>query len=226
MLLTSIKKRVTAAPPNTSRIRLREFAAEAAAQGRDKSFRVLDAGAGSTPYRDLFGHVEYEACDIVDKVGGALDYVCDLADLPVPDGSYDLVFCSQVLEHVKNPQKVMREFARIAKPGGQVWLSAPLCYQEHEKPYDYFRYTRFAWRLLARRAGLKIEVLAPLEGYYGTLSYHLHTGYRMLPKSHRVTRVLLLSLSRQMARAELRERVPSRGHTKNYRVQLRKPSAG
>jgi SAM-dependent methyltransferase len=221
-LIASIKKRVTAAPPNTSRIRLREFAREAAAQGRDKSFRVLDAGAGRAPYRKLFDHVHYETCDITDETG-TQDYVCDIADLPMPDGTYDLVFCSQTLEHVENPQKVMSELARVAKPGGQLWFSAPLFYHEHNTPYDYFRYTQFAWRLMADRVGLKVEALSPLEGYYGTLSYHLHTGYRLLPKGHRVTRWLLLHLARRMARAEMRELLPLQGQTKNYRVQLRKP---
>jgi SAM-dependent methyltransferase len=220
-VLPSIKKRVTAAPPNTSRIRLRDFARDAAAEGQDKSFRVLDAGAGRAPYRDLFDHVRYETCDISDE-SGVQDFVCDIADLPMPGGTYDLVFCSQTLEHVENPQKVMSELARVTKPGGQLWISAPLFYEEHNKPHDYFRYTQFAWRLLAKRAGLEVEALSPLEGYYGTLSYHLHTGYRLLPKGHRVTRWLLLHLSRRMARAEMRVLLPLAGHTKNYRVQLRK----
>ncbi|HXV58422.1 MAG TPA: class I SAM-dependent methyltransferase [Gaiellaceae bacterium] len=221
-MLRSLRKRVTAAPPNTSRIRLRDFARDAAAEGRDKSFRVLDAGAGRARYRHLFDHVSYETCDITDETG-VQDYLCDIADLPMPDGTYDLVFCSQTLEHVENPQRVMSELARVTKPGGQVWLSAPLIYEEHNQPHDYFRYTQFAWRLLAEQAGLQVEALRPLEGYYGTLSYHLHTGSRLLPKRHRVVRWLLSYLSRRMARAEMQELLSLPGYTKNYRVQLRKP---
>jgi hypothetical protein len=69
-------------PVNASREHLRAFAAEAAAVGRDKSFRVLDAGAGKMPYRSLFDHVTYEAADMVPEPG--LDYVCDIAKMPVP----------------------------------------------------------------------------------------------------------------------------------------------
>lgn len=220
-MLSTLKRRITTAPVNTSRIRLREFAAEAAAVGTSKSFRVLDAGAGSTPYRDLFDHVTYEACDIEDN--GLQDYVCDVADLPMPDDSYDLVFCSQTLEHVPNPHKVMREITRVLKPGGQAWFSAPFIYEEHVKPYDFFRYTRFAWRRLARQAGLEIVDLDTLEGYYGTLSYHLHTGHRTLPRRMVVTRLVLLHLSRRLARQEMREKLSRPGLCKNYRVVMRKP---
>lgn len=222
-MLTRLKDRLTAEPVNTSRIRLREFAAEAAAVGTDKSFRVLDAGAGSTPYRDLFDHVSYEACDLEDN--GLQDYVCDIAALPMPDNTYDLVFCSQTLEHVPNPFKVMGELQRVLKPGGQLWMSAPFIYEEHVKPYDFFRYTRFAWRRMGRRAGLDVQSVDVLEGYYGTLSYHLHTGYRTLPRRMVLTRVALILMARRMAREEMSEKLERPGLCKNYRVVMTKPAA-
>jgi SAM-dependent methyltransferase len=224
-MLNSLTKRLHAEPINTSRIRLEEFAAEAAAMGKDASFRVLDAGAGSTPYRRFFGHVTYEACDMEDN--GLQDYVCDLADLPMPDDTYDLVFCSQTLEHVPDPVAVLRELRRVTKPGGEIWLSAPLIYEEHGKPRDYFRYTQFLWRDLAQRLRLQVVELEVLEGYYGTLSYYLQSGYRHLPKRHRITRLLLLHLSRRMAQHELEgNRLRKRGRCKNYRVRMVKPMGG
>lgn len=224
-MLKSLTKRLYAPPVNTSRIRLAEFAAEAAAVGKDKSFRVLDAGAGSTPYRRFFDHVTYETCDIEDN--GLQDYVCDLADLPMPDDKYDLVFCSQTLEHVPDPVAVLHELRRVTKPGGEIWLSAPLIYEEHGKPRDYLRYTQFAWRDMARRVGLQVVELDVLEGYYGTLSYYLHGGYRHLPKRHRMTRLLLLYLSRRMAEHELKgNQLRKRGRCKNYRVRMVKPMRG
>ena len=45
---------------NPSREHARRFAERAAARGTDRTFRVLDAGAGSAPYADLFAHVTYE----------------------------------------------------------------------------------------------------------------------------------------------------------------------
>jgi SAM-dependent methyltransferase len=216
-----VKAHLTRMPVNASREHLRAFAAEAAAVGTDKSFRVLDAGAGKMPYKPLFSHVSYEAADMVPEPG--LDHVCDIAKLPVADATYDLVFCSQTLEHVPNPVPVLREFHRVLKPGGEVWLSAPLFYPEHVKPYDFFRYTKFAWRNMAKRAGLKVEDISWLEGYFGTLSFQLEMAYKALPADMRLWRLVLLHLSRTLAERELRERyVTPRGMPKNYRVRLTK----
>jgi SAM-dependent methyltransferase len=223
-MLAALKTRLSRPPVNASRQHLHDFAAQAAAAGDGPGFRVLDAGAGQLPYKPLFTHVSYEAADIVPAPG--LDYVCDIAAMPVEDDRYDLVLCSQTLEHVMNPVAVLREFARVLKPGGTVWLTAPLFYAEHVTPYDYFRYTRFAWRKMARRAGLQVEEISWLEGYYGTLAYQLEMAYKALPPGMRVRRHLLLHLGRQFARRELDERyLPKRGMPKNYKVRLSKPAA-
>lgn len=220
--MLSLKERLARRPVNATREHLRDFAALAAAEGTDKSFRVLDAGAGKMPYKPLFAHVSYEAADVVPAPG--LDYVCDIAAMPVEDGRYDLILCSQTLEHVMNPITVLQEFRRPVKPGGQVWLTAPLFYPEHVKPWDYFRYTRFAWRKMARRAGLTIVDISWLEGYYGTLSFQLEMAYAALPSDMRVWRYLLLHLSRRLAKRELTERyLPKNGMPKNYKVRMVRP---
>ena len=190
--------------------------------GKDKSFRVLDAGAGSTPYRRFFDHVTYEACDMEDN--GLQDYVCDLAELPMSDDAYDLVFCSQTLEHVPDPVAVLRELRRVTRPGGEIWLSAPLSTRSTASPTTTFGTHNLRGAIMARRAGLQVVELDVLEGYYGTLSYHLHGGYRHLPRRHHITRLFLLYLSRRMAEHELEgNRLRMRGRCKNYRVRMVKP---
>ncbi|RBY93941.1 SAM-dependent methyltransferase [Blastococcus sp. TBT05-19] len=225
-MLANVKRRLLAAPPNTSRLRLRAWAEEAAQLGAGPDFRVLDAGAGDAPYRDLFAHVRYETADFgeIDKEYAHLDYVCDLASLPVPDGTYDLVFSSQVLEHMPDPLAVLREFNRVLKAGGEAWLSAPLFYQEHEQPYDFFRYTQFAWRHLAEKAGFKVVDIDWLEGYWGTLAYQLQTASTaMRTKGRSAEAVAFAAMARVFARRELAERVTDAGMCKNYRVRLAKP---
>jgi len=215
-----INARLLGGLPNPSRYRLRQFAMAAASQGAAKEFRVLDAGAGKAPFRELFDHVSYETADfgqVTNKAYAQLDHECDLTEIPVPDASYDLVLCTQVLEHVPDPMAVLREFHRVLKPGGQAYLSAPFFYAEHETPYDFHRFTQFAWRRMAAETGFKVKEIKWLEGYYGTLAYQAKMGAKSLPNRWIIWRVLLAILARQMTHAEMKKKVRV-GMPKNYRV--------
>jgi len=114
--------------------------------------RVLDAGSGSCPYRGCFAHCDYKAQDFTSLQGGQLsggeygeiDYICDIAAIPVNDASFDVILCSEVLEHLPEPIKVIQEFARILKPGGKVIITAPLGSGIHQEPYHFYGgYTPF-----------------------------------------------------------------------------------
>ena len=144
--------------------------------------RILDAGAGHCPYRELFGRAVYESADFcqVDRRYGAIDYVCDLKSIPVEAARFDAVVCTQVMEHVPEPQAVIAEFSRVLRPGGALWLSAPLYYEEHERPYDFFRYTQFGLRRMLETAGLEVESIEWLEGYGAALGHQLRKASRQL----------------------------------------------
>ena len=134
------------------------------------------AGAGEGAYRAHFAQTRYEAADFqqVDKPYGQLDYVCDLDSIPVEDERYDLVLCTQVLEHLPEPADVLTELHRVLRAGGTLWLSqAPLYFPEHEQPYDFYRYTSFGLEHRLTRAGFVLDSLDWLEGYLGTLSFQL-----------------------------------------------------
>jgi SAM-dependent methyltransferase len=108
--------------------------------------RVLDMGAGSCPYRPLFAHCRYQSQDFAGLDGeqlrhgayGQIDYRCDIASVPVADGEFDAILCTEVLEHVREPVKVVQEMARILKPGGRLMLTAPLGSGIHQEPYHYY----------------------------------------------------------------------------------------
>lgn len=112
-----------------------------------KDAKVLDVGAGSAPYRPLFAHCEYktsDACPLEEhqnRAGRAyapIDYVCDINKIPVPDGAFDVLICTEVLEHVPEPIEAIREFGRIVKPNGTILLSAPLSGYVHQEPYHFY----------------------------------------------------------------------------------------
>lgn len=134
-----------------------EFVARAAATLPVGS-RVADVGAGAAPYGELFAHTKYTTVDWANSLhtgSRPLDIVAPADDIPVPDGSFDAVICTQVLEHVPAPCKVLSEFARILVDGGRLYLTAPMVWEEHEMPYDYYRYTRSGLEFLAEQAGFE-----------------------------------------------------------------------
>ena len=109
--------------------------------------------------------------------------MCDLAEIPVEDARFDHVLLTQVLEHIPEPARVLAELHRVLKPGGTLWLTAPLFYAEHERPYDFFRYTQFGLRHVLESTGFEVQELDWMEGYLGTLSYQARLMSRSLPSS-------------------------------------------
>ena len=67
----------------------------------------------------------------------------DITSLPIKTSSCDVVFCLEVLEHVKNPFKAVEELKRVLKPYGIIIGSTPFMIPIHTSPYDYFRYTKY-----------------------------------------------------------------------------------
>jgi SAM-dependent methyltransferase len=104
--------------------------------------RILDVGCGNQPYRPLFAGVaeEYDGNDI--EPGPLVRYVCPAESLEVPDESYDLVLCTQVLHLIRFPQKALEEFARVLAPGGFVFVTTHGTYPFHPNPRDYWRWTQ------------------------------------------------------------------------------------
>jgi len=169
----------------TPAFHIARFAREAA-ESVSPGALVLDAGAGDSPYRHFFKHVVYEGADICARDARKyphVKYQCDLSRIPVPSERYDLVLCTQVLEHVPNPISVLVELHRVLKQNGRLWISAPLYFQEHETPFDYFRYTQYGWRAMLSAAGFEVERIEWAQGYLGTVAYQMNLARHCLPKN-------------------------------------------
>lgn len=88
---------------------------------------VLDIGAGPAEFADMFRSrgARYVALDHDETVASvATDgIVGDAHRLPVADSAVDLVFSSNMIEHVQRPSVVADEMARVTRPGGIIFLS-------------------------------------------------------------------------------------------------------
>lgn len=125
------------------------------------SGNLLDVGCGTRPYAALFRHTHYIGLELdtpMARARGGADVFYGGSAFPFADGSFDSLLCNQVLEHVPDPIQFLDECARVLKPDGKLLLSVPFVWDEHEAPYDYFRYTRYGLRQLAMESGFNILV--------------------------------------------------------------------
>ena len=112
--------------------------------------------------------------DVVEAEG--VDVVGDGHDLPFVDFSFDYVWCSAVLEHVRDPRRVAQEITRVLKPGGLAIVHVPFLEYVHGWPDDYYRFTLNGLRELFGEleevaAGTSAgpgQVLPDLVQYYAT----------------------------------------------------------
>jgi SAM-dependent methyltransferase len=117
---------------------------------------VVDAGCGNHRLdADIVG------ADLFDY--DAVDLVCDLSRLPFKAGSVDAFVTRSVLEHVADPDTIVRAFHDSTKPGGLGLHMIPFLFPYHASPNDYQRYTHEGqarlfrdWRLLDQ-----ISVMGP-----------------------------------------------------------------
>jgi SAM-dependent methyltransferase len=176
--------------------------------------RVLDVGAGVGQYRSLFAHCEYKAQDFGKEpqtIGQytPLDFECDILDIPAPDESFDVILCTEVLEHVPEPIRAVHELARLLRPGGAMLLTAPLLSLPHQEPYHFYGgYTEHWYRRFLDEAGCDVVEIAPNQGFFSLYSdftqwfktlVHPHRT-RTQPAGRRIALLLLWLVSFPMVR--------------------------
>ncbi|MCZ8111332.1 MAG: class I SAM-dependent methyltransferase [Betaproteobacteria bacterium] len=165
---------------------------------------LLDAGCGRTVpvLRKFLGRAErligVELVDFTDVPPGIETHNSDLAHLPLPDASVDMIMSRSVFEHLTDPDAVYREFARVLRPGGRVvFLTANMWdygtlvarlipnrlhgsivkvvegrAEEDTFPTAYKTNTRSDVDRLSRAAGLRVEQFEYLSQYPNYLLFN------------------------------------------------------
>lgn len=133
---------------------------------------ILDAGAGRLAYRELIKQfaAKYTSSDFM-QTHPDLDVVTDIEDMPFKTGQFEVVFCSQVLEHVPHPWLAFGEIHRVLKKNGVAIITVPMLGYIHNAPYDFFRYTEFGLKNMAEDAGFTVKELAAIGGFFSFLGY-------------------------------------------------------
>lgn len=81
------------------------------------------------------------------------DFLCDIKSIPVADESFDGIILSEVLEHVDNPDEILKEAYRLLRPGGVILICTPFMFHVHADPYDYCRYTDYWYDTTLHKIG-------------------------------------------------------------------------
>jgi SAM-dependent methyltransferase len=121
---------------------------------------VLDVGCGRRPYEKTFfaGASRYIGTDYLSDRSRP-DVVSSALDVPFSDNTFDTVVSTEVLEHVPEPLRALKEMHRVLKPGGHLVLSTPMYCPRHEVPYDFFRYPYDGMLYLIKESGLDLVKL-------------------------------------------------------------------
>lgn len=158
-----------------------------------KDGKILDAGAGLKPHEKLCGHLKYYSQDFGkynpnelkkglqsdDWKYARMDYVSDIADIPVKNNFFDAVMCTEVFEHIINPKDALKEFARITKKGGYLILTAPFCSLTHHAPYHFYTgFNRYFYEQTFEDIGYEILEIKANGNYFQYLAQEI----RRLPE--------------------------------------------
>jgi SAM-dependent methyltransferase len=144
--------------------------------------RVLDVGCGLKPYHPFFaGAAAYVGVDVQENPNA--DLHGPIEALPVEDGSFDIVLCTQVLEHVDDPPQAIRELHRVTAPGGRVLASTHGTMVYHPNPVDHWRWTHTGLeRLFASNGSWASIAVEPGAGTTAALAMLVARSLHLLAK--------------------------------------------
>ena len=158
---------------------------------------VLDVGCGDQRYRKILpigvAYVGLDYKPTKQKFYNRKPYPDIFGDaqaMPVKSNSFDCILCTEVLEHVSDITRSLADMVRILKPEGQMILTVPFLFPEHNSPYDFHRHTVHGIKFECERAGLRVERIVKLGGVGTMLAGLLARVCKNLMMSRAVGKIL------------------------------------
>lgn len=165
--------------------------------------RVLDLGGKHENKRGNFQPPEQHSKSWLYlnlDLSTAPDVFADVTQTPLMDEFADCILCTEVLEHLSDPQSCVNETHRLLREGGVVFASTPFLYPIHADPYDFQRFTEDGLRHLFRN--FKSVEVYRMGGYVGVLGLFLELGLAGIGK-HGFQRWLLKWVARGLCWLDL-----------------------
>jgi SAM-dependent methyltransferase len=136
-----------------------------------KSSLVLNLGGHKEIQR---GQFDINRCDLsvihVDiSRNTSPDVQADALNTPFLAEVFDAVVCSELLEHVYNPARVIQEAYYCLKPRGLLHISVPFLFPVHKDPSDYGRYTGEYWNKLLESTCFECLAIETQGLYYSVV---------------------------------------------------------
>ncbi len=161
--------------------------------------KVLDVGCGNKPYEKLFENISnYKGCDVVQSNENKVDVLCLATDIKVDSNSVDTVFSTQVMEHVNNTDLMLQECNRVLNANGNLILSVPFCWELHEEPYDFYRFTKYSLQELCNRNNFDVLEIIPNGGKWAAIFQMniniVHSTFKRKTIGTKILKLLFLNL--------------------------------
>ena len=115
--------------------------------------KVLDFGCGDRRHESLFSGAGADYVGFDGPWNPAADLTGEPDAIPAGDASFDVVVCTQVLEHLPDPAAAIQELRRVVRPGGRVLASTHGAAVYHPNPEDFWRWTQPGLEKLFRDNG-------------------------------------------------------------------------
>lgn len=134
---------------------------------------LLDVGCGNKPYKMYFDNYvnSYVGIDIRSNNADIKD---DFMYHNFKKLKFNTVLCTQVLEHVSDPDKFLQKIGYLLKNKGILIISVPFAGSIHEKPFDYYRYTEFGIKYLLNKNKFKVKEIVREGNSIDTIIYILN----------------------------------------------------